>query len=91
MILVMKEVNMGVTSLPSGKYRARYQKNGNRINVGVYDTKREAKAALEQARNPILKNEPVSFEPTGDEKIHTPNLHKKSKIKTFFSWLNRSH
>lgn len=37
----------------NGKYRARFYRNGQAINVGTFKTKQEAQVALEKARGSI--------------------------------------
>lgn len=41
---------MGVTKQANGKFRARYSLNGERNNVGVFDTELKAKRALNKHR-----------------------------------------
>lgn len=41
---------MGVTVTKSGKYRARYSSNGERHNIGVFDTELKAKRAISKHR-----------------------------------------
>lgn len=80
---------MGITK-ERGKFRARINDHGKRINVGLFDTERKAKLALTRwkKKNDFTelwseKNALGGFEdilPRKNRKIRKANLYDKSKI-----------